>query len=199
MSLATVAFVAEIKALDDATRPRRPRAGGHPDGTAPAVSTSGQMSQRTLVAVHQHLRDELTRIQDVVEQVASNRLPPEQARELVNQTTMRQNYWTLGAFCAAYCRVVSMHHSIEDVALFPTLRAADGSLGPVLDRLGAEHEVIAGLLEALDRALVGLIAERAEPGDVRAAVDELAEALLSHLDYEEDELLDPIGEFSILL
>lgn len=199
MSLATVAFVPEIDALDDATRPRRPRQAGRTDGAAHAVTASGQAGQRTLVAVHRHLRDELNRIQDVVDQVASNRLPPEQARELINQTTIRQNYWTLGAFCAAYCRVVSMHHSIEDAALFPTLRAADGSLGPVLDRLGAEHEVIAGLLEALDRALVELIAGQAEPDDVRVAVGELAGALLSHLDYEEDELLDPIGELSILL
>ncbi|HET8643602.1 MAG TPA: hemerythrin domain-containing protein [Pseudonocardiaceae bacterium] len=180
-------------ALDEADRPRRPR---RADSTA---TESGLVGQRTLVAVHQHLRAELARIQEVVEQVAEHGLDPERARDLVNRTTMRQNYWTLGAFCASYCRVVSVHHTIEDVALFPTLRAADDTLEPVLTRLGEEHEVIAGLLDSLDRVLVELIAGRARPGDVRAATDELAATLLSHLAYEEEELLDPIGEFSIVV
>jgi len=152
-----------------------------------------------LIAVHRHLRGELTRIGEAVDEIAGQRLTPEQARDLINRSTMRQNYWTLGAFCAAYCRVVSMHHTIEDETLFPTLRRADGGLGPVLDRLGEEHELIAGLLDGVDRALVELISGRIGVDGVRAAVDELSAMLLSHLAYEEDELLEPIGEFSIVV
>lgn len=184
----------EVSALDEATRPRRARR----PRDAP-VTPAGRAGQRTLVGVHRHLRAELARIQELIGQVVENRVPPHDARELINRTTLRQNYWTLGAFCAAYCRVVSVHHTIEDVSLFPTLRSADGSLAPVLDRLGEEHEVIAGVLDALDRALVELIAERAGPDEARAAADELSAVLLSHLAYEEEELLDPIGEFSIVV
>ena len=72
---------------------------------------------------------------------------------------MRQNYWTLGAFCASYCRVVSVHHTIEDERMFVELRGGDADLGPVLDRLSEEHEEIAGVLTRLDRALVAMITD----------------------------------------
>jgi hemerythrin-like domain-containing protein len=178
--------------LDESTRPRRPKGTGAP-------TPAGQVGQRTLVNVHRHLRDELTRIQQAVAQVAAERLPPEQARDLINRTAMRQNEWTLGAFCAAYCRVLSVHHTIEDEALFPSLRRADASLGPVLERLEQEHEIIAEVLDTLDRSLVSLINGHDGIDEVRAVADQLADVLLSHLAYEEEELLDPIGEFSIVV
>jgi hypothetical protein len=40
------------------------------------------------------------------------------ARHHINHLTMRQNYWTLGSFCASYCRVVAIHHTIEDQTMF---------------------------------------------------------------------------------
>ena len=110
---------------------------------------------------------------------------------------MRQNYWTFGAFCAAYCRVVATHHAIEDARMFPDLRAGDESLGPVLDRLGAEHDVIAGVLSELDAALVRVVEDEARLDDARVAVDRLAEVLLAHLDEEEQQLLGPIGRLAI--
>lgn len=187
--------MSEPSILDEATRPRRAKSDSR-DGTATAA---GRLGQRTLASVHQHLRTELARILDVIEEVAANRVTADQARELINRTAMRQNHWTLGAFCAAYCRVVSVHHTIEDEALFPSLRQADGSLGPVLDRLGAEHEVIAGMLDALDRALVDFVGDRLDVDGVRAAARRLSAMMLSHLAYEEEELLGPIGEFSIMV
>jgi hemerythrin-like domain-containing protein len=179
--------------LDEATRPRLPKR------TDAAPTPSGRVGQRTLVAVHQHLRSELAQIRQVVDDVAANVVSAAQARDLVQRTSMRQNYWTLGAFCAAYCRVVSVHHTIEDQRLFPDLRSADGSLAPVLDRLSAEHELIAGMLDEVDRALVDLIGGRCEPDAVRAVVDRLSTVMLSHLAYEEEELLEPIGQLSIVV
>src|SRR5262245_22836196 len=110
---------------------------------------AGTASQQLLLAVHAHLREELDRLRQVGAEVADGELGAGTARSHLNQLAMRQNYWTLGAFCAAYCRVVSMHHAIEDHRLYPDLRAADDSLGVVLDQLAAEHEVIAGLLDEL--------------------------------------------------
>jgi hemerythrin-like domain-containing protein len=111
--------------------------------------------------------------------------------------TLRQNDWTFGAFCAAYCRVVTVHHAIEDAHMFRDLRLADPSLGTVLDRLSAEHEVIAGLITEVDAALVAMIEDEGRLADAERAVDRLAGALLPHLRVEEDQLLGPIGQLGI--
>jgi hypothetical protein len=154
------------------------------------------MGQRTLVAIHDHLREELSRLREAVGDVAAGQADPAAARSLISRLTMRQNYWSLGAFCAAYCRVLTLHHTIEDERMFPDIRAAEPDLGPVLDRLAEEHEIIAGLLTDLDVALVALVAGEAAD-EVRTRLATLAEGLLSHLEYEESELLDPIGRLSL--
>jgi hypothetical protein len=176
--------------LDEDARPHAARL----DLEATAV---GRQSQETLLAVHEHLRQELAQIQAMAGQVAEGRLEPAAARSLINQMTMRQNYWTLGAFCAQYCRVVTVHHTIEDRFMFPALHREDGILDPVLDRLHWEHEVIAGVIERFDSALVAMIGDGENVEEVRRVGDELRDALLSHLAYEEDELLGPLGASSI--
>src|SRR5450755_3289475 len=102
--------------LDEATRPRAPR---HPN---PERTASGAASAQMLVNVHAHLRSELDQIRNVIAEVAEGRASAEIARSLINEMSMRQNYWSLGAFCATYCRVVTMHHSIEDAHLFTSLK-----------------------------------------------------------------------------
>jgi hypothetical protein len=100
--------------------------------------------------------------------------------------TIRQNGWTLGAFCASYCRIVAGHHTLEDRSVFPHLRAADAELAAVIDRLEQEHEVIADLLERVDRAMLALVTD--EDGGMakaQAVMDLFTDALLSHLGYEE--------------
>ncbi len=149
---------------------------------------------RDLVAVHDHLRQELAQIYDLVDQVAAGHMGIGSARSHINEMTMRQNNWTLGTYCESYCRVVTTHHTIEDISVFPHLRRADPQLGPVLDRLKEEHHVIHGVLEDVDRALVGLVGG----GDVKAlreAVDELSDTLLSHLSYEETQLIGPLSRY----
>jgi hypothetical protein len=153
--------------------------------------------QQTLLAVHAHLREELARLRAVGEDVARGRTSPAAARSHVNQMTMRQNYWTFGAFCAAYCRVVSVHHAIEDQRMFRDLRDADPALGPVLDRLGQEHEVIAGLLTEVDAALVATMEDERGLDAARQTIERFAAVLLAHLDDEEEQLLGPIGRLSI--
>jgi hemerythrin-like domain-containing protein len=108
--------------------------------------------------------------------------------------TMRQNDWILGAYCESYCRIVTMHHTLEDRSVFPHLRRADPRLAAVLDRLADEHRVIHEVLEGVDRALVAYIAAPEEGlSGLRAAVDLLSDALLSHLSYEERELVEPLA------
>ncbi len=161
------------------------------------ISTEGQQGQQLLVAVHNHLRDELEQLRQLIRDVRKGPTGPAEARSYLNKMAMRQNYWTLGAFCANYCRVLSTHHAIEDQRMFPDLRRGDESLGPVLDRLAAEHEVIAGVLDEVDRALVAMVADETRLDETEQAVDRLADVLLAHLQDEEDALLGPIGRLSL--
>lgn len=172
-----------------------------PTGPAPDPSrryTAHDLaSGQHLVDVHDHLRHELTQVRGLVEQVLDGSTDPGAARSRINEMTMRQNSWTVGAYCAAYCRVVTTHHTLEDQAMFPRLRAADPRLAPVVDRLELEHGVIHDVLERVDAALVGFVTSDDGAG-LQHAVDELTDTLLSHLSYEERELVEPIARFGVL-
>jgi hemerythrin-like domain-containing protein len=173
---------------DESTRPVAPA----PD---PAISYTdeGRANGQHLVDVHNHLREELAQLRDVVEQVAAGALAVGEARSLLNTMAMRQNNWTLGAFCESYCRVLTTHHTLEDEQMFPGLRRADPGLAPVLDRLEQEHHVIAEVLERVDAALVAMLTEPDGLNRVREAVDLLTDTLLSHLSYEEHQLVEPLS------
>ena len=142
-----------------------------------------------LVEVHDGLRAELTRLRDIVEQVVAGEEQAHRARNAINELTMRQNNWTLGAYCAQYCRFVTGHHSLEDRSVFPHLRRSDPALTPVLDRLEQEHLVIHDVLEQLDEALVGLVSGVSGTAELQRVVDRLSTTLLDHLAYEEVELV----------
>ena len=147
-----------------------------------------------LIEVHDGLRAELARLRDALDQVAAGESDPAALRSFFNRMTIRQNNWTLGAFCQSYCRAVTGHHTLEDRSVFPHLGQADPRLQPVLDRLGEEHETIAEILERIDAALVALVAgEEGAMARVGAAVDLIADAMSSHFSYEERELIEPLA------
>ena len=139
-------------------------------------------------------------MRDIVRQVREGHTSVGQARSVINTMTMRQNNWTLGAYCESYCRIVTGHHTNEDRGMFPHLLRADPALEPVITRLHDEHGVIAGLLDGLDRALVALVADPGYGSDGQRSLDELSDALdhlteslLSHLSYEEEALHDALA------
>lgn len=184
-----------MPAFDPASRPRH--ATSHAD-LDPAALAGAQV----LVQIHNSLRAELQQMRDAVAAVCSGEHDAGFARSLINKMTMRQNYWSVGAFCAAYCRILTVHHTIEDTHMFTELRRGDESLGPVLDRLSDEHEVIAELLERVDRSLVAMVGpspSAADATEAQAAVEELADVLLSHLSYEEEELVGALARLNILV
>jgi hypothetical protein len=150
-----------------------------------------------LIDVHDHLRAELARVRDLVDQVAAGAMDAGAARSHIHTMTLRQNNWTVGTYCESYCRVVTMHHTLEDQAMFPRLRRGDPRLAPVVDRLGEEHHAIHDVLEQVDRALVAFVATPDGAGELRAAVDLLTDTLLSHLAYEERELVEPIARLGV--
>src|SRR5260370_25184439 len=119
-----------------------------PEPPAGAVYTAhGRAIAGHLVQVHDHLRAELTHLRDLIGQVRDGETGVAQARSAINQMTLRSNSWTLGAYCASYCRIVTGHHSLEDQAAFPHLRAREPDLGLVIDRLAREHEIIHQVLQ----------------------------------------------------
>ncbi|SEG99826.1 Hemerythrin HHE cation binding domain-containing protein [Nonomuraea solani] len=163
------------------------------EGTRPTAGNPSSSRSHHLIEVHDHLRAELAQLRDLVDQVAAGTMDAGAARSHIGTMTMRQNNWTLGAYCESYCRLVTMHHSAEDAAVFPALRRAEPALAPVLDRLQEEHEVIHKVLDQVDRALVAFVADPGGFDGLRAAVDLLTDGLLSHLSYEERELVDPLS------
>ena len=177
---------------DESTRPSAPP-------PPPMTYTESQRAAgQHLVDVHDHFRGELATILDLVQQVGAGGRDPGGVRSAIHAMTLRQNNWTVGAYCASYCRLLTTHHTLEDVSLFPQLRAADPELAPVLDRLAAEHHAIHEVLDRVDRALVALVSAPDGLAELQAAVDLLSDALLSHLSYEERELVEPLARFAAL-
>jgi hypothetical protein len=187
-----VARRSAVQLLDESSRPTGPA--HDPSRTyTPYQLQSGQH----LIDVHDHLRAELEQVRDLVEQVAAGTLGVGAARSHINTMTMRQNNWTLGTYCESYCRLVTTHHSLEDASMLPHLRRADPALAPVVDRLQEEHLVIHDVLEGVDKALVALVDGSGSIDGLRAAMDLLDDTLLSHLSYEERELVEPLARLGL--
>jgi hypothetical protein len=175
---------------DPSTRPSGPPA---PEDFA--YTARGRAIGRHLAQVHDHLRGELEQIHDLLGQVKRGAMSVGRARAAVNEMTMRQNNWTLGAYCASYCAMVTAHHGMEDTAIFPHLRGRDPKLAPVIDRLEAEHVIIHDVLTEIDRALVNLVTNPGDFTQIEEAVETLTDTLVSHLAYEEREITEPLSRF----
>jgi hemerythrin-like domain-containing protein len=80
---------------------------------------------------------------------------------------------------------VHSHHHIEDIALFPGLRRANPALHNIIDKLEADHVVVAGHLDAVEAAADRILTDESARTELADALRGLAEHLLTHLDYEE--------------
>ncbi|MEV6823414.1 hemerythrin domain-containing protein [Amycolatopsis sp. NPDC051102] len=170
---------------DERTRPQAP-----PPEAGRRYTPREQAGGRRLIEVHNYLRTELARLRTLMSDVSAGAIGPAAARAALHALALWPAETQLAGSCRAFCRIVLLHHHREDTDLFPRLRAFEPPLGPVVARLEQEHEALHGLVERIDRTLV------AEPLDVpalRATVDLLTDALLSHLSYEEHELVEPLA------
>jgi alkanesulfonate monooxygenase SsuD/methylene tetrahydromethanopterin reductase-like flavin-dependent oxidoreductase (luciferase family) len=180
--------VADVEPWDESTRPHRPRS-----GPEVAYSDRGRHVGQHLVDVHDVLRRELGELREILRQVRDGALGAGEARSALNEMALRQNDWTLGAFCSRYCGAVAQHHGLEDEAIFPHLARSDARLQPVIGRLADEHLVIHDAIQAVDAALVRHIGAPEDYEPIQRALDFLTDALLSHLSYEEVELVEPLA------
>lgn len=179
---------------DESARPT------HDEPAGASYSREQSATAQHLIDVHDHLRSELEQVRDIVRQVREGHLTVGQARSAINTMTMRQNNWTLGAYCESYCRLVTGHHTLEDVSIFPHLRRSEPDLVAVIDRLESEHDVIHDVLDQVDEALVNVVstdgtgvAGSTALDELQHAMDLLTDTMLSHLAYEERELVGPLA------
>ncbi|MCW2962874.1 MAG: class flavin-dependent oxidoreductase [Actinomycetia bacterium] len=182
------ARVSDSAPWDESTRPHRPESG--PEVT---YSRRGALVGQHLVDVHDMLRTELTELRQILGQVRDGVVSAGNARSALNEMALRQNDWTLGAFCSRYCAALTQHHGLEDEAIFPHLAQSDPTLGPVIERLVDEHLVIHDAIQEVDRALVDHMKHPEDYDPIQTAIDFLTDALLSHLSYEEHEIVEPLG------
>jgi len=70
---------------------------------------------------------------------------------------------------------------------------SEPELEPVIGRLVDEHLVIGDAIQQVDHALVGHMNQPTEFDAIQNAIDFLTDALLSHLSYEEQELVEPLA------
>jgi Hemerythrin HHE cation binding domain len=131
------------------------------------------------------LRRDLERVDALAREVAAG-MPGAELEAELSELKAAGPLWQLKVNCLRYCRFVHLHHNLEDAMLFPALRDADPAIGPVVDRLEADHRRVSDLLHVVEAAAARLTAaeEDARAGVV-LALDELHAHLLEHLDYEE--------------
>jgi hypothetical protein len=139
-----------------------------------------------LLWVHSIIRRDLETVEQLAADVGDG-LPGEAVEDALGELKTRGPLWQLKVNCLRYCRHVHAHHGAEDVLLFPALRAVDPSVGPVVDRLEADHARVSDLLDAVEASARALT--DTDGGDARQRVidglRELHVHLLEHLDYEE--------------
>jgi hypothetical protein len=79
------------------------------------------------------------------------------------------------------------HHTVEDTAMFPDLRAKHPELAAAIDQLDAHHRRIDPLLERGDQVFADLANQRAAALDL---ITTLAALLAEHLDAEERAIIE---------
>jgi iron-sulfur cluster repair protein YtfE (RIC family) len=94
--------------------------------------------------------------------------------------------------CLSYCSTLECHHGGEDAILFPAVRRAAPQLTAAVDRLEADHRVVAALLGHIEQ-LAHDLSVRSPRSALVEALDDLSSNLSRHLDLEEA-TLQPVLE-----
>ena len=146
----------------------------------------GRAMFEELLWVHSAIRRDLETVERLAAEV-SDGLPGEAVEDTLADLKTNGPLWQLKVNCLRYCSFVHSHHGAEDRLLFPALRAGDSSIGPVVDRLEADHARVSDLLDVVEAAARELT--ETDHGDARqrviAGLSDLHGHLLEHLDYEE--------------
>lgn len=124
----------------------------------------------TMTLFHSALRRDLTRARVLLDSPAS-----------LSQRRRRR----LGRHLLWLMTQLRWHHEGEDHGLWPVLLEREPDSRAVLEGMEAEHAAIDEPILRLEEAARGLVAGRAQPRDVRLALEVLEGPLLDHLAHEE--------------
>lgn len=127
------------------------------------------------LAIHDMFRDQLAAMLDYIDDLMAG---DEQLSG--PETTMRTH--TLIRAGMQYTQLLHFHHHSETSSLFPALQA-EGLDAAIVDRLNAEHDELAIMIDRFNDAIHNLAA--VEPEVMNNDMRRLAEALRAHLAYEE--------------
>jgi Hemerythrin HHE cation binding domain len=146
----------------------------------------GRVLYEMLLSVHGHIRSELGSVERLAAEVVDG-LSADGLNQQLEALRSNSVLWQFQVSCLRYCRLVHLHHHAEDVEFFDELEETNPAIGPVVERLRAEHREVSEHLDAVEAAARALTA--ADSVDARRAVFDALEALqghlLAHLEYEE--------------
>lgn len=176
--------------VERGTRPKGPKIAG--------ITPDQRSKGRRLAMIHRHYLWDLARIAKVLDRIEAGDAPPEHLRDVVLSLDMAQNFAAFGTLCGQQCRVLTMHHDIEQAHMFPGLEAVGNTaLTAIVARLRQEHEVVHELLTRLESASKELITSPTQQvfAKVRDVFRQLLTVVQSHFHYEETELEEAIGVY----
>lgn len=141
---------------------------------------------RELLAIHDMFRHEMVRILGYAEELIDQQQPPapEESAAYIK---------ALISSGTQYSYMLHMHHDIETRSMFPALQR-QGLKTEVIERLNAEHDQIAELIDAFSEAIQKL--STIEPQVLHGDLRRLADALQAHLAYEEAHVCPLLAHFS---
>jgi glycerol-3-phosphate dehydrogenase len=146
----------------------------------------GRVLFEELLWIHGMIRRDLATVRQLAADVATS-MPAHEIAEEIKNLKRGGKLWQLKMGCLRYCRFVHSHHNLEDVAFFPSLRAVNPALNPVVDKLEDDHRRVSDLLDAVEEGAD--ILTKIDSDAVRRSIGDtltvLSERLLEHLDYEE--------------
>jgi len=147
----------------------------------------GEALLQELLWVHGIIRGNLAAIRQVVNEIVGG-APAEQVRAQIDELAATSVVWRLRVDCMRYCHLVHSHHHLEDVAFFPFLCQANPALQSVVDKLQSDHVVVSDYLDAVEVAAARIVKDESARSDLAMALTELSDHLITHLDYEEENL-----------
>jgi Hemerythrin HHE cation binding domain/Polyketide cyclase / dehydrase and lipid transport len=137
---------------------------------------NGQADTRLMGIIHTALRRDLGRTRTAL--TASPPPAPPQREAIAGHVGWMMQF-------------LHQHHTTEDSGLYPMVRERNPGAAAVLDRMHADHEAIAGGIDAVAAraAEYGRGGDDGERRRLLAAIDDLEAPLLPHLRLEEDEAM----------
>jgi hypothetical protein len=119
----------------------------------------------------------------------------ERTRLLLNETPPPgdDQRRALAAHLGWMMHFLHLHHTGEDVGLWPLVRSRNPSAAPLLDQMDEDHRRIGPAVTALEEAADRYREHASARDELLAALDRLSEVLLPHLRREELEMMPVVA------